>query len=221
MRKALFAQEVTILATFLGWESILPVQDAGTACNISLPNNWGKLVDVLFGDVWFCSGQSNMEQKMADIKDAEVEIANSLEDTKVRFVDLARRQRVFAELSEEEEVDLAIPWSSVKNTTALASMSAICFLTGRYWQRHLGTPIGLVAATWGGTEIEAWMSRWEFLNICRVVSHALVDQNAKRREALAKCSSPQGGRSSANGVRRKVGPRTKFLIQTYTILSRY
>ena len=207
------------MATFLGWESILPVQDAGTACNITLPNNWGKLVDVLFGDVWFCSGQSNMEQKMADIKDAEVEIASSMEDTKVRFVDLARRQSVFAELSEEEEVDLAIPWSSVKNTSALASMSAICFLTGRYWQRHLGTPIGLVAATWGGTEIEAWMSRWEFLNICRVVSHALVDQNAKRREALAKCSSPQGGRSCANGVRRKVWLQTKLLTQTYAILS--
>ena len=176
---------MTILATFLGWESILPVQDAGTACNITLPNNWGKLVDVLFGDVWFCSGQSNMEQKMADIKDAEVEMANSMEDTNVRFVDLARRQSVFAELSEQEEVDLAIPWSSVKNTTALASMSAICFLTGRYWQRHLGTPIGLVAATWGGTEIEAWMSRWEFLNIYRDVSHRCKMQGSSGKMFLS------------------------------------
>ena len=147
------------MASPWGWEAILPVQESGTACNLTLPLDGGKLQDVLFGDVWFCSGQSNMEQKMADIKDADLEMASSMEDTEVRFVDLARRQNVLAEMSEVEEVELVMPWSSVKDADAFASMSAICFLTGRYWHRHLGIPIGLVSATWGGTEIEAWMSR--------------------------------------------------------------
>ena len=96
-------QEVTLvgLANW-GWEAILPVQENGAACELSLPLDGGHLRDVLFGDVWFCSGQSNMEQKMADIKDADLEMASSIKDTEVRFVDLARRQNVFAELSEVE-----------------------------------------------------------------------------------------------------------------------
>ena len=150
------------MKTALGWEVILPVQESGTACHLTLPLGGGQIRDVLFGDVWFCSGQSNMEQKMVDIKDADLEMASSLEDTGIRFVDLARRQMVSVELSEEEEVDLVMPWSSPQDEAALASMSAICFLTGRYWHRRLGIPIGLVSATWGGTEIEAWMSRFWF-----------------------------------------------------------
>ena len=104
---------------------------------------------------------------MVDIKEAELEMASSMEDTEVRFVDLARRQSVVAELSEVDEVELVMPWSSSKDAAAFASMSAICFLTGRYWHRRLGIPIGLVSATWGGTEIEAWMSRFTLFEIGR------------------------------------------------------
>ena len=113
-----------------GWEAILPVQQSGTACDLTLPLGGGTLQNVLFGDVWFCSGQSNMEQKMVDIEEAELEMASSMEDTEVRFIDLARRQNILRELSEVEEVEMVMPWSSTKDVAAFGSMSAICFLTG-------------------------------------------------------------------------------------------
>ena len=72
--------------------------------------------------------------------EGEEEMEKSVEDTGVRFMDLTRREsRVVVE--EWEEVDVAIPWSSPKDRQALATMSAICFLTARYWyRRYPGSP---------------------------------------------------------------------------------
>ena len=116
------------------------------------------LPGILFGDVWVCSGQSNMEQKMRNIEEPEREMAKSVADAGVRFMDLVRRESE-QEVDESEHVPLAVSWSQPSDQAKLANMSAICFLTGRSWHRALGIPIGLIATTWGGTEIEAWMNR--------------------------------------------------------------
>ena len=121
-----------------GWQVEIPAQEGGTTCHLALTcPTCGHLVlqDVLFGDVWLCSGQSNMEQRMEDIIEGEEEMEKSVEDTGVRFMDLARKESTVV-VEEWEEVDVAVPWSSPKDRQALANMSAICFLTARYWHRR-------------------------------------------------------------------------------------
>jgi sialate O-acetylesterase len=159
------------------------------------------LPGILFGDVWVCGGQSNMEQKMRDIERPEGEMAESAGDSGIRFMDLARRESE-QELEELEDVPLALPWSGPADRARLAEMSAVCFLTGRRWHRTLGVPIGLIATTWGGTEIEAWMNRWaEYIRVCSRMRPTC-------RPALARCSSPPPhprhcNRTAADPTRKK------------------
>ena len=146
------------------WEVILPPQEANTKCDLILPPEFDlKLVNILFGDVWICSGQSNMEQKMENIENWEVEAVKSKAYTEIRFMDIARKQSERAEALEEH--DIAIPWSKPSEIERLANMSAICFLTARYWYDELGIPLGLIGSNWGGTVIEAW-SNQEALDEC-------------------------------------------------------
>ena len=78
----------------LGWEVILPVQESGTACHLTLPLGGGQIRDVLFGDVWFCSGQSNMEWRIKSVRNAAAEIttATAYEDIRLLKVGIFRRK---------------------------------------------------------------------------------------------------------------------------------
>ena len=115
--------------------------------------------DVLFGDVWICSGQSNMQLTVNMIYNGTEEIENAANYPKVR---------VFTALLEqstkpiEELIRVRLNWSlpSPKSIGGLdwTYMSAVCWLYGRMIHQALGDrPIGLIATSWGGTAIELWM----------------------------------------------------------------
>ena len=134
-----------------------------------LPN--GTLVtitlhDVLFGDVWVCSGQSNMAFSVSNMYNASVEIANASQYPKVRLFTAGRRQ---SDTPLEEMSGIALNWSvasaaSVGNGAA----SAVCWLYGRMIHKELGgRPIGLIHSSWGGTPVELW-SPPEVLKDCGI-----------------------------------------------------
>jgi sialate O-acetylesterase len=115
-----------------------------------------SLNDVLFGDVWLCSGQSNMGMAVRGIFNSSIEIENAGKYPKVRLFTASRQQSVKLE---EELLGIALNWSvaspqSVGNVHA----SAVCWLYGR--MIHMGLddrrPIGLIHTSWGGTAIELW-----------------------------------------------------------------
>ena len=149
-----------------GWKLWLKPQESGTICEIVIPGTSLELQDVIFGDVWLCSGQSNMEQKMRNINNWENELMLSRNYSNIRFMDLERKQS--PKTDDLNNDDIAIPWSDPSNAEMLQNMSAVCFLTARYWYDRLQVPLGLIGANWGGTVIEAWSPR----------------------EALAECNSP-------------------------------
>ena len=133
--------------------------------HISQPLANGTLVtitlhDVLFGDVWICSGQSNMQMAVINIFNATEEINNAGNYPKIRVFTAA----LIPSLSPLEELlGMNENWSIASPQSiggpSFTYMSAVCWLYGRMIHQALGgRPIGLVATSWGGTAIEVWMS---------------------------------------------------------------
>ena len=148
------------------WSVILDaVSDEGPFdIHVSQPLANGTLVtitlhDVLFGDVWICSGQSNMQLTVSLIYNATEEIANAGNFPKIRLFTAALMPS-----SEpiEELLGIVLNWSVASPQSVggpdWQHMSAVCWLYGRMIHQALGgRPIGLIATSWGGTVIEFWM----------------------------------------------------------------
>jgi sialate O-acetylesterase len=142
-----------------------PISDEGPFdIYVSQPVAIGSFVtitlhDVLFGDVWICAGQSNMQMTVNMIYNATEEIANAGNFPKIRVFGVAS---VAASVPMEEVFVMALHWS-VASPHSIGGpdwyyMSAVCWLYGRMIHQALeGRPIGLIASSWGGTFIELWM----------------------------------------------------------------
>ncbi|CAF2590172.1 unnamed protein product [Rotaria sp. Silwood2] len=117
------------------------------------------LHDVLFGDVWICSGQSNMQMAVIDIFNATEEINNASNYPKIRVFTAALQP---SDTPIEELLGIVESWSVASPQSiggpSFTYMSAVCWLYGRMIHEALGgRPIGLIATSWGGTAIELWM----------------------------------------------------------------
>ena len=124
------------------------------------------LDDVLFGDVWVCSGQSNMGFSVNRMLNASIEIENAYKYPKVRLFTAAD---AVAYTPQEELIAIGLKWSVASNISVSSGYtSAVCWLYGRMINEGLGgRPIGLVHTSWGGTAIEYW-SPPEVLKDCGV-----------------------------------------------------
>lgn len=124
------------------------------------------LNDVLFGDVWLCSGQSNMQFAVNLMFNASVEIENAHNYPKVRLFTTGQR---VSYLPQEELMYIALNWSIPSNATAKSNyVSAVCWLYGRMIHKDLGErPIGLIHSSWDNTAIEYW-SPPQALNACNI-----------------------------------------------------
>ena len=149
-----------------------PVSEEGPFdIHVSQPSANGTNVtitihDVLFGDVWICSGQSNMQLTVSMIYNGTIEIANAANYPKVRIFTNAR---VASSLPVEESLSISLNWSVPSAQTVGGPdweyMSAVCWLYGRMIHQALGgRPIGLLATSWGGTFIELWMPHQALLD---------------------------------------------------------
>ena len=114
-----------------------------------------ELNDVLFGDVWICSGQSNMGFTVSGMYNGSIEIANAGKYPKIR---LFAPGRDISDTPLDELKVMGLNWS-VASPQSVGSgyASAVCWLYGRMIHEGLGgRPIGLIHSSWGGTPIELW-----------------------------------------------------------------
>jgi sialate O-acetylesterase len=111
--------------------------------------------DLLIGDVWLCSGQSNMEWKVRNALNASWEAQHSA-DNGIRHVAIPRNA-AFA-----PRADFAGPleWKVAAPETT-PDFSAVCYYFARELERtaSIDVPQGLIHASWGGTRIETWLSK--------------------------------------------------------------
>ena len=151
---SLLSQKQTVTAGDLGkWSVYLAPEHAGGPYEITIQGtNTITISDVLIGDVWFASGQSNMQMPLggfpgsAVLKNGEEEIANSTQP-QIRLL------RVHDRASNHPLPDLVDPdeiWTLCTPETA-ANFSAVAYFFGREIQRQEKVPIGLIDDTWGGT----------------------------------------------------------------------
>ncbi|CAM9827902.1 unnamed protein product [Bubo scandiacus] len=143
------------------WTTILDPMDQGGpyALTAGQGSENVTLRDVYFGDVWLCSGQSNMAMTVLQIANASRELAAAARYPYVR-VFAAAPARSDVELDDLERIDLpwSIPTAENLGHGNFTYFSAVCWLLGRYLYEALRYPLGLVEAAWGGTPIEAWSS---------------------------------------------------------------
>ncbi len=134
-----------------------------------------ELKDVLVGEVWVCSGQSNMQWSVLSSWDADLEIATA------KFPNL-RLISVPQVGTQEPQDDFKGEWKACTPQT-VGSFSAVGFFYGRVLHQMLDVPVGLINNAWGGSAAEAWVRRDVLEKDARFKS--LLDSWAVREKQLA------------------------------------
>jgi len=109
-----------------------------------------NIKDVLVGDVWICSGQSNMEWSVSSSNNPQDEIAKA-NHPKIRLFYVPKR------ISTEPQSLVSADWK-VCSPESVPGFSAVGYFFGRLLHEQTGIPIGLINSNWGGTVAEAWTS---------------------------------------------------------------
>jgi sialate O-acetylesterase len=145
-------QSVQTAADGLGrWEVWLaPMKPAAPAEMTIKGNNSLTIADVLVGDVWVGSGQSNMQWSVQQTKNAEREIAGAT-SPEIRLFYVPRKP------SAAPVDDVDAKWV-VCTPETVKGFSAVLYYFGRQLNQDLRVPMGLIHTSWGGTPIAAWIS---------------------------------------------------------------
>ncbi len=129
----------------------LPPQEAGGPRTLTVTSeNTVWVRDVLVGDVWICSGQSNMAWPVSRAANAEKEIARATYPH-LRLFTVKRTAAA------KPEANCQGSWARCGPET-VGGFSAVGYFFGRALRKHLDVPVGLVNTSWGGTPSEAWTS---------------------------------------------------------------
>lgn len=108
--------------------------------------------DVLIGEVWICSGQSNMEWPLSMVRNAEAEMA-AADHPNLRLFTVPNR------IGARPEADLPSGSWAVCTPETAPGFSAVGYFFGREILDTQNPPVGLISTNWGGTDIETWISR--------------------------------------------------------------
>ncbi|MGV7207512.1 sialate O-acetylesterase [Oxalobacteraceae bacterium A2-2] len=135
------------------WRVSLPAQPAGGPYTLQVASG-GKTVsrsDILVGDVYLCSGQSNMEFPLRASTGA-TEAIQGARNQRMRFLNVEKHSAA----TPQEELKGAVAWTPVTPET-VGETSAVCYYMARSLQASYQVPVGLVHASWGGTTIQGWI----------------------------------------------------------------
>lgn len=139
------------------WTAKIQTPAAGGPYSITFNDGEKTVIDnILVGELWICSGQSNMEMPMKGFKNQPVE--NAVEDilhsgdSKMRLFTV-KRTSLF-----QPATDVVGEWKEA-SPEAVRNFSATAYYFGKELRRMLNVPVGLIVTSWGGSSCEAWMNR--------------------------------------------------------------
>lgn len=138
------------------FEVLIHTPSAGGPYQITF-NDGEKLVlnDILIGEVWFCSGQSNMDMPVGGYLNQPVDNANDLLTDAANFP--IRLFKVRGVASSRPLTNTKAKWTS-SDAENLSAFSAVGYQFAKILQQQLHVPVGIIQSTWGGTNITSWMN---------------------------------------------------------------
>ena len=138
------------------WETSVKTPKAGGPFSITFSDGEKLTINnILIGEVWICSGQSNMEMPMKGYKNQPVD--NAVEDI-LHSKDSNLRLFTVKRNSKFKPVDDVTGNWNEANPASVRNFSATAYYFGRELRRSLDVPVGLIVAAWGGSACEAWMT---------------------------------------------------------------
>lgn len=161
------------------WEAVLSTPAAGGPYEIKIRSGKEELIvrDVLSGEVWLCSGQSNMEWNgIRGLKQIQEELPHCAND-RIRFFYVDKR------VSSTPQDNLPGKWV-VCDAESLNRFSAIGYFFGKTLQHEFHFPVGLINSNWGGTAVEFWMPGFLWEN-ARLDSLRLRTKEWRAQNSLA------------------------------------
>ena len=134
------------------WMITLPKHNAGGPYSIIIKGkNIIELSNVLYGDIWICGGQSNMQFHVYEVKDKEKDTARDNNNNIRLFTAGLATDYV------QQDTLSAGDWKMC-DINSIQNFSAVAFYFGRHLQENLNVPIGLINDNLGATSVETWMS---------------------------------------------------------------
>lgn len=141
------------------WEVRLASMEAGGPYTLTVAGkNRIEIKDVLVGEVWVCSGQSNMEWNMGWLGNTKDEIA-SANDPQLRMFTVPKT------VAFQPQTELTGGEWQTAVSKNVPTFSAVGYYFAKYLRKALGVPIGMIHTSWGGTRIEAWTRKEILLGI--------------------------------------------------------
>ncbi len=136
------------------WSVTLPAFDAGTRGSLRVAGKSTlEFKDVVVGELWFCSGQSNMQWTVEKSLNAEQEISSAdFPDIRHFTVPLRTAKQTLTELPDRSAV-----WQPATPQTT-GGFSAVAWFFARHLHQQLKVPVGVINSSWGGTPIHPWMT---------------------------------------------------------------
>lgn len=170
------------------WNVELTATSAGGPFDmeISTDQETLQLRDILVGDVWVCSGQSNMEWAVADSMNASAEI-DLASDAQIRHFKVPRSW------APEPMNRLAGGIWEPADPAHVGSFTAVGYFFARAIRPEIEVPIGLINTSWGGSRIEPWMSAAALEMDAEDVRQVLADEAQYEREVRASLAERVGG----------------------------
>ncbi|WP_299552350.1 sialate O-acetylesterase [Seonamhaeicola sp.] len=140
------------------WLVELPEMRAGGPYEMSINSGGNSIAikNILIGDIWVCSGQSNMEWTVKDTKNAVIELSKA-NDTLIRHFKVPRSG------SDKPSSELLGGHWEVCDTSSTADFTAVGYYFTKNLRKEVDIPIGLINSSWGGSRIESWINP-ELLN---------------------------------------------------------
>ena len=167
------------------WEVIVDTGNAGGPYSITF--NDGdilKLSDIYLGEVWLCSGQSNMEMPIKGFTGQPVDkstetIANASPDTPIRLFNVKGKP------SKVPLKDCPGTWG-LNSAENVSNFSATAYFFGLQLYKTLNIPIGLVNSSWGGSSIQAWMTPEALKQYPEIsLKHLMDESNVEKPHIVA------------------------------------